>query len=140
MLSQKDLESVALQLLGLLPPEAPIVVTLRAGDLVGVLQQRLQTGARIITTEQAAEAFGYTEDRWRRWAGSGKIEGAYQHSEGAPWRLPRAACEQLLSRLKGERIARKAKHRARGPRRRSVPEVLPSSRTDIVSIDDARGA
>jgi hypothetical protein len=81
-----------------LPDDAQITITVRKADLAKALETRAG-GPLIMTTTQAAHILGYTPERWRRWAQSGAIPGAYQNSEEGAWHLPRGACEQHIANL-----------------------------------------
>lgn len=87
-----------LDALGELTNDARVTISVRKADLVKALEQR-ETGPLIMTTTQAADAFGYNSERWRRWAQAGEIRGAFQGREKGTWRLPRAACEQHIADL-----------------------------------------
>lgn len=137
-----DMRAATLEALSHLPDDVSLTFTVSAGDLRRALESRAGKGPTLLTTEQAAATLGYTEDRWRRWAAKGKIAGAFQHSGGAPWRLPRNACEAWLDALRGAASSQKGKRGgARGPRRRSEPRVLPSDLArdgSVLSIADGR--
>src|SRR4051812_6845792 len=83
MLTPEALQHAALETIRRLPPDQPLTVTLLAGDVVRALEQR--AGPETLTTEQAAERYGHSEDWWRRRAAANEISGAYQLSDGAPW-------------------------------------------------------
>lgn len=93
--------------MGVLPDEAEITVSLRVRDLRDALTARAN-GPEIMSAEQAAQHFGYTPERWRRWAKAGRIEGAYQESRGGPWHLPRSGVESHIRRVQRSASTRPA--------------------------------
>lgn len=127
-----------LQALALLPPDTAVTVTVAAGALVRALEIRAG-GPEVLSSKQAATLLGYSADQWKRWAAEGAIAGAWQDSPGAPWHLPRAACEAHIGRLQqrgrkahppqaaqasttGARsTSRSPRSGARGPRASHVP-------------------
>jgi len=141
--------------LAALPDDAQVTLTLRKRDLLHALQAR-DVGPDVLTTKQAAKRYGYEADTWRRWAEGGSIDGAYQHAAGAPWRLPRAACEAQLARVRARgqppagrpaggaadvppvdaghgRVPPANRSRARGPRQ-------PKGTATVVRTDGSRAA
>ena len=77
----------------------------------------------ILSTVEAAALFGYSDKSWLQWCQEGEVWGldasgkrweAWQDAEGAPWRLPRVACEARIARLHTEGSRRK--EGLRGPR------------------------
>ncbi len=60
-----------------------------------------------LTTVEAAEALGYSEDSIRRSCEQGVFEGAYRNGPTGHWRIPRASVEKF-------REANRAKVRRRG--------------------------
>lgn len=110
-----------------LDPDAQVQISVRVGDLQKALEAKAG-GPQVLTAEQAEEHVGRTSEYWRRQAKAGRIAGAWQDSEGGPWRLPRAACEALLRSAQAKRVRSRATPdvtalfagtRARGPRRRT---------------------
>lgn len=81
-----------------LPDDAQVTVTVRKGDLVRALETRVG-GPALLTTRQAASAFGFSGEQWKRWAEQGRIEGAWKVDQRGHWRLPRAGCEAHLRTL-----------------------------------------
>ena len=85
----------ALAILAELPEDAEITVTVRLGDWLRAREARAG-GPEVLTTKEAAARYGYTPERWRRWAEAGRIDGVWQDGRWGPWRLPRLACEAHL--------------------------------------------
>lgn len=114
------LDRATLAAIAQLPPETPIQVTLRAGDLTRALELRAATGPEVLSAKEAARRFGYAAERWRRWCERGLIAGAWQDAEGGPWRLPRASAEAHLRQLqsRGARATGDAQPAAHAPRRK----------------------
>lgn len=104
------------QMFGALPGDTRCGVLIGSGDLtLAELREALAlpSGARVITTGQAAELLGYSADTWRGWAEAGEVDGAYRDDgTDGHWRLPLAACEEHLARLQGGALHRRRK---RGP-------------------------
>lgn len=115
--------------LAFLEEGAQITITVQVKDLRSALESKAG-GPQIVTAKQAAEHVGRTPEFWRRAAEAGKIAGAWQDSEGGPWRLPRDACEAHIRSLQHRRSARHRSDaipfdagKARGPRRTQPPEA-----------------
>jgi hypothetical protein len=140
-------DRAVLEALALMPPDTVIQVSLRAGDLVHVLEERHTAAApQSLTTQQAASLFGYAADRWKRWARGGRIAGAWQDARGGSWHLPRASCEAHIRQLQGRggtsaltpSAHRSPAHRRpRGPRNHRASS--PAARAgDVIAIEEAR--
>jgi hypothetical protein len=93
------------QVLAELPDDAMVTVSVRVGDWLRAREAK-SGGPEILTTTQASRAFGYEAEAWRRWAVQGRIDGAWQDSEGGAWHLPRRACQGHLRSLRrrGEKL------------------------------------
>ena len=81
-----------------LPEDAKVTVTVTLADWLRA-REATRGGPAVLTTKQAADTFGYSPERWRRWAESGRVAGAWQDGRGGPWRLQRTACEAHLRSL-----------------------------------------
>lgn len=107
-------------LIAALPDGVQLTLSVSKADLVHALERRDADPAPAnLDTRQAAARYGYTAERWRRWAEAGKIAGAWQDAPGGSWHLPLAACEAHIRALQ---------HRGRTPAGRSAP-VVPSPRS-----------
>jgi hypothetical protein len=88
-----------LLLLSALPEGAQLTISVSKADLLRALEQVTEAGPANLDTRQAAERFGYTAERWRRWAEAGTLAGAWQDARGGSWRLPLASCETHIRDL-----------------------------------------
>lgn len=92
-----------------LPADAPLQITIRAGDLARALREA-HGGPEWLSTVEASRLLGYSARRWRDWAQAGEIPGA--HQDDGRWRLPNAACREHLGIVTG-----------RSPRRLHPPDL-----------------
>lgn len=120
--------------IALLPDDAQVTLTVRKADLVAALQRRAG-GPAVMTTTQASQIHGYTDERWRRWAVAGVIVGAYQDAKGGPWHLPRTSVESHIAALAQRGATRRrgasrvmpivTRSKPRGARRKGVRNAVP---------------
>ena len=94
-----------LRSLGYLPDDAELTITVDVASLKAALTAQSR-GPEILTAEQAAQHFGFTPERWRRWAKRGHVDGAYQESTGGPWRLPKPGVEAMIRKQQRKAPAR----------------------------------
>ncbi len=118
-----------LSFLALLPADAQLTLTVRKSDLMRALDQHTVAEPENLDTKKAAAHFGYSMDRWRRWAEHGKISGAWQDARGGSWHLPFASCETHIREL--QRRGRTALVRGNGSESssRSLPRGPRAIRT-----------
>jgi hypothetical protein len=77
-------------------------------------------GPMIMSTSQAAAVYGWDAKRWRGWAESGRVDGAWQEEDTGHWRLPRDGCQRLIDEFR---------RKGRKPPRKGCPSVHGESRT-----------
>lgn len=76
-----------------------VSLTITAGALKRAMKMAAG-GPEVMSTAQAARVFGWTPKRWRAWAESGRIAGAWRDDRGR-WRLPKAGCRAVAAAQPG---------------------------------------
>jgi hypothetical protein len=132
-----------LALLAALPDGAQLTITVSKADLVRAIERSGDAAPENLDTRQAADRFGYSAERWRRWAEAGQLAGAWQDARGGSWHLPSASCGAHIRELqrrgraavvRGARPESSTRSVPRGPRRPRTPRPTP----DTISIETAR--
>lgn len=87
---------------------------------LGNPQEAEPRAPQILSTRQAARWFGLNPKRWRVWAEQGLVEGAFQESEGGPWRLPVEGCQRRIDEYKNAPRSKRSPFRG-GYKKASLP-------------------
>lgn len=117
-------------MLAMLPDDAQLTITVRKADLLKALEHRTDLGPENLSTAQAALRYGYSAERWRRWADAGQLEGAWQDARGGSWHLPLAVCERHIRTLQALGRTAVVRGASAVPSSRSVPRGPRRSRSD----------
>jgi hypothetical protein len=111
-----------------LPDDAQITIRVCAKDYRQA--REMATGGPLtMTTAVAARVFGWTARRWRVWAETDRVNGAWQETTARGrkrWRLPREACCTLVEELARE--GRRAAAREVAERSANASPVSPGRR------------
>jgi hypothetical protein len=111
-----------------LPADASITIQVSA-EAYRQAREMATGGPLVMTTAVAARVFGWTGRRWRVWAATGRVEGAWPERTNkgrVRWRLPREACRALVDELARE--GRRAAAREALERSASAPSANPAKR------------
>jgi hypothetical protein len=87
-----------------LPADATIAIQVSA-EAYRQAREMATGGPLIMTTSVAARVYGWDTRRWRRWAETGRINGAWPErtkNGRITWRLPREACRELVEAIAHE--------------------------------------
>jgi hypothetical protein len=111
-----------------LPADATITIQVSA-EAYRQAREMATGGPLVMTTAVAAKVFGWTGRRWRAWAATGRVEGAWPEPTNkgrVRWRLPREACRALVDELARE--GRRAAAREMAERSANASPVRPGNR------------
>lgn len=109
--------------------DAEVTITLRVADLRNAVEMA-NGGPQVMSTRQAADVYGWSPKRWRRWAEEGLVDGAWQEEgKRGAWRLPRDGCRKRVATLLEEGRSRPGSRHGPSPvrtldqRSRTKPHV-----------------